>query len=49
MSYLYLGIAIVAEVCATSFMKLSDGFNRTIPSTITIIGYGVAFYFLSLT
>lgn len=49
MSYLYLGVAIVAEVCATSFMKLSDGFTKTVPSTITIVGYGVAFYFLSLT
>lgn len=49
MNYLYLGIAIVAEVCATSFMKLSDGFTKTVPSTITIIGYAIAFYFLSLT
>lgn len=49
MSYLYLGIAIVAEVCATSFLKLSDGFTKAVPSTITIAGYAMAFYFLSLT
>ena len=46
--YLYLGIAIVAEVVATSALKASDGFTRTGPSLIVAIGYGVAFYFLSL-
>lgn len=49
MAYLYLLIAIVAEVIATSFMKESDGFSRLGPSLITIAGYGIAFYFLSLT
>lgn len=46
--YLYLGIAIVAEVIATSALKASEGFTRTGPSLIVAIGYGIAFYFLSL-
>jgi len=46
--YLYLGIAIVAEVVATSALKASEGFTRTGPSLIVAIGYGIAFYFLSL-
>jgi small multidrug resistance pump len=49
MSYLYLAIAIVAEIIATSFLKLSEGFTRTVPSVIVAVGYGAAFYFLSLT
>ncbi|WP_429591774.1 SMR family transporter [Sphingomonas zeicaulis] len=49
MAYLYLLIAIVAEVTATSFLKQSAGFSRLVPSVITIAGYGVAFYCLSLT
>lgn len=49
MAYIYLLIAIVAEVIATSFMKESDGFSRLGPSLITAAGYGIAFYFLSLT
>jgi small multidrug resistance pump len=49
MPYLHLAIAIVAEVIATSFMKLSDGFTRLVPSVVTVAGYLVAFYFLSLT
>ncbi len=49
MTYLYLGIAILAEVAATTFLKLSDGFSKPRPSLMTVAGYGVAFYFLSLT
>lgn len=49
MGYVYLGTAILAEVIATSCLKASDGFTRTLPSVVTVIGYGVAFYALSLT
>ncbi|NIJ37978.1 small multidrug resistance pump [Sphingopyxis panaciterrae] len=48
MHYLYLGIAIVAEVIATSFLKQSEGFRNIGPSLIMAAGYIVAFYFLSL-
>jgi multidrug transporter EmrE-like cation transporter len=47
--YLYLTIAIVGEVIATSSLKASEGFTRLAPSVVVVIGYGVAFYFLSLT
>lgn len=46
--YLYLGIAILAEVIATSALKYSEGFTRPLPSLVVALGYGVAFYFLSL-
>lgn len=49
MHWLYLAVAITAEVIATSALKASEGFTRTIPSVVVAIGYGVAFYFLSLT
>jgi small multidrug resistance pump len=49
MTYLYLAFAIVAEVVATTFLKLSDGFSRPLPSAVTVVGYALAFYFLSLT
>ncbi len=49
MHYLYLGIAIVAEVAATSALKAADGFSRLVPSVVVVIGYALAFYFLSLT
>ncbi|NDK38384.1 QacE family quaternary ammonium compound efflux SMR transporter [Pseudoxanthomonas gei] len=46
--YLYLSIAIVAEVIATSALKASNGFTNALPSTVVLVGYGIAFYFLSL-
>tara|TARA_B100001175_G_scaffold200758_1_gene170456 strand:+ start:29 stop:355 length:327 start_codon:yes stop_codon:yes gene_type:complete len=49
MKWIYLSIAIVAEVIATSSLKESQGFTRLIPSIITFIGYSFTFYFLSLT
>ena len=48
MTYVFLAIAIVCEVVATSFMKLSDGFSKPWPAMVTVIGYVVSFYFLSL-
>ncbi|AOY88368.1 QacE family quaternary ammonium compound efflux SMR transporter [Marinobacter salinus] len=48
-SWLFLGIAIVAEVVATSGLKASEGFTRLWPSLLVIGGYAVAFYFLSIT
>ncbi len=48
MAYLYLAIAIVAEVAATSALKASAEFTRLLPSVVVVIGYGVAFYFLTL-
>lgn len=48
MTYLYLLVAIVAEVIATSALKASDGFTRLMPSLIVVVGYGVAFFCLSL-
>lgn len=48
MGYLYLTIAIIAEVIATGALKASEGFSNLRPSIVVIIGYGVAFYCLSL-
>ena len=48
MAYIYLLLAIVAEVVGTSALKASDGFTKWIPTGIVVVGYGVAFYFLSL-
>ncbi|VXC49599.1 DMT family transporter [Sphingomonas sp. 8AM] len=49
MAYLILLVAIVAEVTATSALKQSDGFTRPWPTLVTVAGYAVAFYLLSLT
>lgn len=49
MKYLYLAVATLSEVIATSALKASDGFTRPLWALVTIIGYAIAFYCLSLT
>lgn len=47
--WVFLSIAIISEVIATSFLKASEGFTRFWPSVVVVIGYLLAFYLLSLT
>jgi small multidrug resistance pump len=47
--WLFLSGAIIAEVVATSALKASDGFTKLWPSLLVVVGYGFAFYLLSLT
>lgn len=49
MKWVYLLLAIVSEVVATSALKSSESFSWLWPSVLTVVGYGVAFYLLSLT
>lgn len=48
-TWIILFIAIVSEVVATSALKASDGFSKLGPSVIVVVGYALAFYFLSLS
>lgn len=47
--HIFLGVAILAEVIATSFLKASVGFTRPWPTVAMFVGYGVSLYFLSVT
>lgn len=47
--YLFLSISIISELVATSLLKLSDGMSVLLPSLGVAVGYGLAFYFLSLS
>jgi small multidrug resistance pump len=48
MGYVYLLIAIVAEVIATSLLKSTAEFTRFWPSVVVVAGYCASFYFLTL-
>ena len=48
MGYLYLFIAIVGEVIATTYLKSTNNFTEFLPTTYVVIGYGIAFYFMML-
>ena len=47
MPWLFLAGAILSEVVATTFLKLSDGFTRLVPSIVVVVGYVLAFGLLS--
>ncbi len=47
-AYLYLAIAIVAEVVGTVALKATAEFTKLLPSVIVVVGYGISFYFMAL-
>ncbi|CCG08378.1 DMT family transporter [Pararhodospirillum photometricum] len=47
MHWVYLAVAIGAEIIATSALKACDGFTRLAPSALVVVGYLVSFYALS--
>ncbi len=47
--WFFLATAIVAETIATSSLKASEGFTKLWPSVAVVVGFAIAFYFLSLT
>ncbi|OOF79089.1 DMT family transporter [Rodentibacter caecimuris] len=49
MHWLFLILAIIGEVFGSSMLKMSHGFTKLIPSLGVVIGFGCAFYFLSLS
>lgn len=48
-AYLFLAVAIVSELFGTSMLKASEGFSKWLPSLATVLGFGIAFYALSIT
>ena len=48
-AYMFLGLALVPGVIATSALKAAEGFTRLGPSVLVVVGYGAAFFLLSLT
>ncbi|WP_410768854.1 DMT family transporter [Fontibacillus sp. BL9] len=47
--YAALVIAIVSEIFGTNMLKMSDGFSILLPSIGVIAGFGLSFYFLSVS
>lgn len=47
-AYLLLAAAIASELFGTSMLKASAGFTKLYPSLATVLGFGLAFYSLSL-
>ena len=43
MGYIYLAIAVLAEVVGTSLLKATEGFTKPGPTAIVLVTYGLAF------
>lgn len=48
-NWLFLTIAILGEVVATTTLKSTNGFTKLFPSFVVLVGYGISFFFLSLS
>lgn len=47
MKYVYLLLAIAFEILGTSSLQESEQFTKWKPSVMVVIGFGLAFFFLS--
>ena len=48
-AYIFLILAIIAEVIGTLYLRETEGFTKIAPSIITAISYAASFYWLSFT
>ena len=47
--YIWLIIAILSEVTASTALRATKGFTQLVPSIVTVVGYIISFYALSHT
>ena len=47
-AFVLLLLAIASEVVGTTALKVSDGMTRVVPTIVVFVGYGAAFWLLSL-
>lgn len=47
MPWIWLSVAIIFEVFATTSLKFSEGFTKLVPSIFVVIGYTATFWLLS--
>jgi small multidrug resistance pump len=48
-AYAFLLVAIITEVIASTALRATKGFTEFWPSAITVVGYIISFYALSVT
>lgn len=47
-AYLFLLLAILAEIIGTSALQASQQFTRAVPSVVAVVTYGLSLYLLAL-
>jgi small multidrug resistance pump len=48
MCWLWLALAILAETVGTTYMKLSDGLTKLVPTLLLFVFYGLSFALVTL-
>ena len=48
MTYVYLALAIAAEVAGTTLLKATEEFSKLVPTTFLIIFYLLSFWLMTL-
>jgi multidrug transporter EmrE-like cation transporter len=48
-AYALLFFAVIAEIIATSALKLSHGFTKLYPSLVVVCGYSTAFWLMGIS
>jgi small multidrug resistance pump len=49
MNWVYLTLAIFSEVIGTMLIKVSNGFNRLVPTALLILFYLLSYFFFNLS
>lgn len=47
-AWLWVGLAIIAEISAAMSLRYSNGFTKPLPTLLALITFGSAFYLVSL-
>lgn len=47
-AFILLMTAVISEVFGSTMLKVSDGFKKILPTIGFVLGYGLAFYTLSI-
>jgi small multidrug resistance pump len=48
-AWLFVGLAIVAEIAAALGLRFSNGFTKPLPTAFALIAFGSAFYLIILS
>lgn len=48
-AWLFVGLAIIAEISAALGLRFSNGFTRPLPTVVALVAFGAAFYLVSLS
>lgn len=49
MHYIFLVFGILTEICGSTLLKFTDGFQKKFLSALCLLAYGIAYYMVALS